>query len=788
MRRHLSLLLTGLLAATVMTRAAEDPGQSYADAFILIQDGQADEAKSDWASAAAKYNAAADKLRALRAENPDWNPQVVEYRLRDVGTKLDALKTKLPEQPAPAASVETSNANALAVEFATPQATSRLRAEVERLRDENAKLASDLAQARKIPVVIPPNKQLEELKQQNRQLTEQLSNSEKEKADLRSQLAAPPSNESAEIKRLRSELSQTRAQLETAQKANQQIAELQRQNKELSAKLADAQKAAATALRSPGESADLKALRAELNKAREDANQAKAALAKAEAATKERADFGKQLADLEKQNSALRTQLAEARSSQALKTSAPVESAELKKLRGELRAARQQVEYARKTNRQQLINLQRENQQLNATLAAAQRKSQATGAESAELKQLRAELDAARVEADRAKAAAARVAQLEQQNRQLTAQLSSQPPAPHAELKQLRADLAEARAAADQAKQSNAKLAGLERENKYLAEQLAAARKAASSQNTGTASTNADLAELQKQNAELKLLFESATNRAARAAAPADSPEMQNLRSQLTVSQKRVNNLEQQLAGRTAARADAGELKKLQMDLAAARAELDKAKQANVNAAALTEQNRMLSNQLAAAQSQAAQAEELRAELARVTSQAEAAPAANTRVAELEKQNAQLAAQLQDAPKGPYVRPLTTEESAEIRQLRAQIDNMRAEVNRAQSANVRFDQLEKQNATLRLQLEQERKNAISRIEVIDKNPPGARIAPPAMSPKDAAIMKKLREENSYLRNLLETYAEKSPELKPSLRRYEQDRSIPAAQPTGTSGN
>jgi hypothetical protein len=46
-------------------------------------------------------------------------------------------------------------------------------------------------------------------------------------------------------------------------------------------------------------------------------------------------------------------------------------------------------------------------------------------------------------------------------------------------------------------------------------------------------------------------------------------------------------------------------------------------------------------------------------------------------------------------------------------------------------------------------------------------------AAPAEAP-DARVMKRLREENSYLRNLLDTYTAKNPELKGQLRRYEQD--------------
>ena len=60
-------------------------------------------------------------------------------------------------------------------------------------------------------------------------------------------------------------------------------------------------------------------------------------------------------------------------------------------------------------------------------------------------------------------------------------------------------------------------------------------------------------------------------------------------------------------------------------------------------------------------------------------------------------------------------------------------------------------------------------------------PPGMQIAPPAISAKDAAMMKKVRDENSYLRHLLEDYASKVPELKPRLRKYQQQPAPPGKE-------
>ena len=108
--------------------------------------------------------------------------------------------------------------------------------------------------------------------------------------------------------------------------------------------------------------------------------------------------------------------------------------------------------------------------------------------------------------------------------------------------------------------------------------------------------------------------------------------------------------------------------------------------------------------------------------------------------------------------------------------MKAQIDDFRSEVARAQDANTRLDDLAKQNAKLRTDL---RKAAQERIEIVDNNP---RAAAPAPSAKDAGLMKKLRDENSYLRNLLEKYATKNPELKPRLKKYQPEPAKPAETP------
>jgi hypothetical protein len=68
--------------------------------------------------------------------------------------------------------------------------------------------------------------------------------------------------------------------------------------------------------------------------------------------------------------------------------------------------------------------------------------------------------------------------------------------------------------------------------------------------------------------------------------------------------------------------------------------------------------------------------------------------------------------------------------------------------------------LEKKNADLASKLDAEKK---------------ASAAMAAAEPADARIMKQLRNENSYLRNLLDSYAANNPELRGQLRRHDQSQ-------------
>jgi chromosome segregation ATPase len=433
------------------------------------------------------------------------------------------------------------------------------------------------------------------------------------------------------------------------------------------------------------------------------------------------------------------------------------------------------------TTSQEVAALQKQNADLQAMLEDAKRKAAAKPAvntgQSTALTQQNKELTG------KLSASQQRVADLEKQ----VAAKSATAPADSAELKKLRTDLGAAKVDAENAKKAASKSDELAKQNKELAGQLSQQQQHVTELEkqvaAKTATAPANSAELKKLRTDLATA-QAQADTAKKASAKAEEAARQNqeLSGKLTASQNHVTDLEKQLAGRSAAPADTAQLKKLQAELADARAEVDRTKKANANATALVQQNQALSSQLAASKGQTAELQQARTELAAAQAEAQTAQAASAHAADLEKQNNELAAQLEEAKKGPYIRPTSVAESAEIRDLKTQLDDMHTEVNRAQSANARVDELAKQNADLKAQLEDVRKNAITRVEVVDMNPPGRQIAPAALSQKDAAMMKKLRDENSYMRNLLETYAATNPELKPRLKKYQTDQAKPATPP------
>ena len=231
-----ALVLCLVSVAFTQPARAADPGSRYSDAFVLIQQGQAAEEKSDLATAYHRYQDALNVLHSIRTDSPDWNAQMVEYRLKDCQSHFDAVKTKLPEPPpVPAAETPTVVTPAVTVSTAKPAApapvlkpaddqATKSALQINTLQKENNDLKAKLATAEKQAATAKPTDtaQLKKLRADADSARAEADKAKKEAADLETKTA---------------DLSK---QVAAAKKSASQVADLQKQNQDLSAQLAAA--------------------------------------------------------------------------------------------------------------------------------------------------------------------------------------------------------------------------------------------------------------------------------------------------------------------------------------------------------------------------------------------------------------------------------------------------------------------------------------------------------------------------------------------------------------------
>ena len=178
-------------------RAASAAEQRYVDAYLLIEQGEAAEKKSDWELAQAKFSAALDILQEVKAKSPDWNPQMVDYRIRYCNSHLAAVKSRSAVTPV-AAPVQQKTETPSVV---TPPVAASPPVVV-----ASAAVAAETKPASEL------NSRVEKLTQENKQLSSQLADAQKQLGDLKKQLAAKPApSDSTEVKKLRSDVAAAKA-------------------------------------------------------------------------------------------------------------------------------------------------------------------------------------------------------------------------------------------------------------------------------------------------------------------------------------------------------------------------------------------------------------------------------------------------------------------------------------------------------------------------------------------------------------------------------------------------
>jgi tetratricopeptide (TPR) repeat protein len=95
------LLVFGLLLLGVMTSWAQSTDEQYVRIYNLMQQGVALEASGQPEPALAKYLEANTELKQLKRVYPTWNPKVVDYRLRFLAERIEAIPAGIPPTPPP---------------------------------------------------------------------------------------------------------------------------------------------------------------------------------------------------------------------------------------------------------------------------------------------------------------------------------------------------------------------------------------------------------------------------------------------------------------------------------------------------------------------------------------------------------------------------------------------------------------------------------------------------------------------------------------------------------------
>ncbi len=277
--------------------AAPDPADQFLEAYFLIQEGDAAERQSDWVKAETKYTGALEILRQIESATPDWNPHIVQFRIKYCNAHVAELKAKsAPPAPAPAptptpATETPSPAEPPAAATDTErvqQLTAELQRQAQQVRDLqagrdelNTKLQEALAS--RAPAA-PPDERVRQLEASRDELNTKLQDALKQVASMES-LAGELQRARNQIHQLEAARDEINTKLQESlskvapTETTPQIEELLKKNTELAAQLAAAQtEAAQLREKAPavaGESPEVAQLRTELTQARAEIEQTK---------------------------------------------------------------------------------------------------------------------------------------------------------------------------------------------------------------------------------------------------------------------------------------------------------------------------------------------------------------------------------------------------------------------------------------------------------------------------------------------------------------------------------
>ena len=146
MKRIAALLILLLTAGWLTARAQQSADSQYLKIYSNLQqaDGLAD--AGDLRLALAEYTEAQMQLRAFQSTFPDWNPEIVTFRLKYLAGKIAGLTAQLPP-PVVVATNTAINPVPVVAPAAADAELAALRGQIEAVQSENATLLAKLKEA-----------------------------------------------------------------------------------------------------------------------------------------------------------------------------------------------------------------------------------------------------------------------------------------------------------------------------------------------------------------------------------------------------------------------------------------------------------------------------------------------------------------------------------------------------------------------------------------------------------------------------------------------------------------
>jgi Flp pilus assembly protein TadD len=170
------LLLAGFLGSA---RAQQDADDKYIGIYGLMQQADNFAQTGDPGEAFAAFSDAQNQLQQLKSQYPDWNPNIVTFRLNQIADKMAELKSQADMVAAAKKAVQVANTNAPvipppAANLQLPDESASLRAQLQAAQAANDILQAKLKEALAVqPAAVDP-RELEAAQEKIREMMKEI--------------------------------------------------------------------------------------------------------------------------------------------------------------------------------------------------------------------------------------------------------------------------------------------------------------------------------------------------------------------------------------------------------------------------------------------------------------------------------------------------------------------------------------------------------------------------------------------------------------------------------------